>query len=61
MTSMVTADGQTMASLNAALPVGQEYNEVDATTLANADAAQKKYYYNDADGKIYVEGQKTYL
>ena len=57
MTDMVTADGQTMAGLNAALPVGQEYNEVDATTLANADDAyRKKYYYNDADGKIYVVG-----
>jgi hypothetical protein len=57
MTKMVTATGQEMASYNAALPVGQEYNEVDATTLANADAAyRKEYFYNDADGKMYVVG-----
>lgn len=51
----VGADGETLEALNSGLPVGMEYDDVDASWLANADAEwNKEYVYQD--GEIYVKG-----
>lgn len=50
----VGADGETLEALNSGLPVGMEYDDVDASWLANADAEwNKEYVYQD--GEIYVK------
>ena len=55
LNTMSTSTGSEMAALNTALPPGMEYEEVDAGTVARADAAfQKNFQY--VDGKIMVEG-----
>lgn len=60
LNTMSTSTGSEMASLNTALPPGMEYEEVDAGTVARADAAfQKNFQY--VDGKIMVEGPEGNL
>jgi len=60
LNTMSTSTGSEMASLNTALPPGAEYEEVDAGTVARADAAfQKNFQY--VDGKIMVEGPEGNL
>jgi len=51
----IGADGKTLDGLNSGLPVGMEYDEVDASWLANADAAWNKEYVYQG-GEIYVKG-----
>ena len=53
--SRVGADGKTLESLNSGLPVGMEYDDVDVSWLANADAAWNKEYVYQG-GEIYVKG-----
>ena len=49
----IGADGATLEGLNKGLPVGFEYEDVDASWLANADEKwNKEYVYQD--GEIYV-------
>lgn len=60
LNTMSTSTGSEMAALNTALPPGMEYEEVDAGTVARADAAfQKNFQY--VDGKIVVEGPEGNL
>jgi hypothetical protein len=50
---MVGASGEELSKLNAGLPAGMEYDEVDASWMANADAKWgKEYVYQD--GEIFV-------
>ena len=51
----IGADGKTLEGLNSGLPVGMEYDDVDASWLANADAAWNKEYVYQG-GEIYVKG-----
>lgn len=51
----IGADGKTLDGLNSGLPVGMEYDDVDASWLANADAAWNKEYVYQG-GEIYVKG-----
>ena len=52
---MIGASGKELDALNSGLPAGMEYDEVDVSWLANADAAwNKEYVYQD--GEIYVLG-----
>lgn len=51
----IGADGKTLEGLNSGLPVGLEYDDVDASWLANADAAWNKEYVYQG-GEIYVKG-----
>lgn len=52
---MIGADRATLDSLNSGLAAGMEYDEVDASWLANADQKwNKEYVYQD--GKMYVRG-----
>ena len=60
LNTMSTSTGKEMAAFNTALPPGMEYEEVDAGTVARADAAfQKNFQY--VDGKIMVEGPEGNL
>jgi len=53
--AMIGASGKEIDALNSGLPAGMEYDEVDVSWLANADAAwNKEYVYQD--GEIYVLG-----
>lgn len=50
---MVGASGEELSKLNSGLPAGMEYDEVDASWMANADAKwSKEYVYQD--GEIFV-------
>lgn len=52
---MIGADRSTLDNLNSGLAAGMEYDEVDASWLANADQKwNKEYVYQD--GKMYVRG-----
>jgi hypothetical protein len=52
---MIGADRATLDGLNSGLAAGMEYDEVDASWLANADQKwNKEYVYQD--GKMYVRG-----
>tara|TARA_R100001224_G_scaffold112296_2_gene94409 strand:+ start:1156 stop:3189 length:2034 start_codon:yes stop_codon:yes gene_type:complete len=60
LNTMSTSTGSEMVAFNTALPPGMEYEEVDAGTVARADAAfQKNFQY--VDGKIVVEGPEGNL
>ena len=55
LNDMSTSTGSQMAGLNAALPPGMEYDEVDAGTVARADQAFRKDFQY-VDGEIMVVG-----
>lgn len=60
LNAMSTSTGSQMAGLNAALPPGMEYDEVDAGTVARADQAFRQDFQY-VDGEIMVAGPEGEL